>query len=138
MITRCYNQKSGSYKHYGGSGIGVCEEWRKSPKHFIEWCERNGKRDNLQVDRIDNNGNYSPENCRLVTPHVNSCNKRVPSTNKTGAVGVHIRNNKFVAQIQSMYHKNGAKIYIGQYDTLQEAVDARQEYIVRFGLTQKY
>jgi len=74
MRTRCNNSKSKKYHRYGGRGIAVCEEWSSS-KNFIEWALSSGYADGLQIDRIDNDGNYCPENCRWVTPFENSQNK---------------------------------------------------------------
>lgn len=75
MMARCYNEKDDVYHHYGGRGISVDEEWHDIKK-FINWCENNGFDKKLQLDRIDNNGNYSPNNCRFVTPTVNLRNTR--------------------------------------------------------------
>jgi transposase-like protein len=75
MMHRCYNVKRKKYGNYGGRGIRVCEEWHE-PNAFIEWAMMNGYRPGLQIDRIDNEKGYSPENCRWVTPKENSRNKR--------------------------------------------------------------
>ena len=76
MIHRCKNEKQNSYKNYGMRGITVCDEWEKSVKSFVLWAESNGWRDGLQIDRADNDGPYSPENCRFVTPAINCRNRR--------------------------------------------------------------
>lgn len=75
MMARCYNNKKKSYKHYGGRGIKVCDEWHDI-NVFIKWCEDNGFEKRKQLDRIDNNKDYSPDNCRFVTPTVNLRNTR--------------------------------------------------------------
>lgn len=75
MIGRCENPNRSKYKDYGGRGIKVCDEWRTA-KNFVIWALNNGYHPGLQIDRIDNNGNYCPENCRFVTPKKNSRNRR--------------------------------------------------------------
>ena len=77
MITRCYSEKHMAYKNYGGRGILVCEKWKESPKDFIIWLEKNGWNRGLQIDRINNDLGYYPENCRIVTGKQNRNNTRV-------------------------------------------------------------
>lgn len=72
---RCYREACRSYARYGGRGITVCEEWRSSPESFCEWALANGWEKGLQLDRVDNNGNYEPGNCRWVTSKVNNRNR---------------------------------------------------------------
>lgn len=76
IIERCYNAECDNYYRYGGRGISVLPEWRASFKRFRSWCLLNGYRPDLQIDRIDVNGNYTPDNCRFVTCQVNSQNRR--------------------------------------------------------------
>lgn len=67
MIRRCTNPKSSMYYRYGGRGIRVCDEWLNKPKSFIEWALANGWKKGLQIDRINNDGNYEPSNCQFLT-----------------------------------------------------------------------
>lgn len=76
MINRCHNPNDIGFKNYGSRGISVCDDWRKSFKLFRAWAVNNGHNFGLQIDRIDNNGNYEPRNCRFVTNLENSRNKR--------------------------------------------------------------
>lgn len=69
MLKRCYDEKHRAYKWYGGRGIKVCEEWKKDFVSFHNWALSNGYKQNLSLDRIDNNGDYRPENCRWETKH---------------------------------------------------------------------
>lgn len=72
---RCTNPKNKAYKNYGGRGIKLCDEWLEY-EPFEEWAFENGYAEGLQLDRIDNNGSYSPDNCRFVSTLENSHNKR--------------------------------------------------------------
>lgn len=86
MIQRCYNAKCKAFRNYGARGIGVCDEWCDSPAEFIKWCEANGWDSKLEIDRVDNNSDYSPENCRFVTHRENQNNKRSMSSTHCAAV----------------------------------------------------
>lgn len=72
---RCYSENDQSYSTYGARGIRVCDDWHDS-NIFITWCLDNGWAEGLQIDRIDNDGDYRPENCRFVTPKGNANNRR--------------------------------------------------------------
>jgi len=76
MVSRCYNKKDIGYNNYGGRGVSVCSMWKESPTLFIQWLLGNGWEKGLQIDRKNNNGNYCPNNCRVVTPTENNNNSR--------------------------------------------------------------
>lgn len=76
LKSRCFNQNHKSFKHYGGRGITVCDEWRNSFEAFYEWALSHGYSDGLTIDRIDVDGNYCPANCRWATYKMQENNTR--------------------------------------------------------------
>ena len=74
---RCYNENNSKYETYGKRGISVCEEWRESFLAFYEWMLANGYQQGLNFVRIDKGKDYSPSNCRVVTPKERSDNRLV-------------------------------------------------------------
>nr|DAH72017.1 MAG TPA: PVL ORF-50-like family [Caudoviricetes sp.] len=76
MRNRCSNTNMKAYKDYGGRGIKVCEEWSNNFMNFYNWAIANGYKENLTIDRINNNGNYEPSNCRFSTAEQQAHNKR--------------------------------------------------------------
>lgn len=77
MRQRCFNPNHAAFSYYGGRGITVCEEWNNLDngfEKFKEWSLNNGYNDKLSIDRIDNDWNYCPDNCRWVSMKVQSNN----------------------------------------------------------------
>lgn len=73
---RCYNPNSSSFVNYGGRGIEMCNEWLNNFSAFRTWSLEHGYEENLTIDRIDNDRNYSPNNCRWVTRKIQNKNTR--------------------------------------------------------------
>lgn len=127
MLQRCYNPKDAQYASYGGRGIKVCARWKESIKNFHEDMGERPSKD-YSIDRRDNDGNYTPENCRWATKTQQNMNQRVSSNNTSGVTGVFydkqaLTPRKWRARIGARYQK----IYLGNYLTKDEAIQARRE-----------
>jgi hypothetical protein len=126
MRSRCLSDTNDRYSDYGGRGITICDEWLNSYLSFKDWALTNGYTDNLTIDRIDNNGNYEPSNCRWTTVTIQNQNQRkLCKNNTTGFRGVTRSGEKFVARI----HHNGKATYIGTFETDIEASNAYDKFI---------
>ena len=76
MISRCHNPNHPKFVNWGGRGITVCKAWREDVWAFIRWAERNDYQKGLEIDRKNNNGNYTPKNCHFVTDREQANNRR--------------------------------------------------------------
>lgn len=76
MKIRCYNPKFKKYSYYGGRGISICQEWLEDRQAFIDWALSHGYRADLTIDRINNDGNYEPSNCRWADRSTQNKNQR--------------------------------------------------------------
>ena len=120
MKCRCYRPMAQNFKHYGGRGISVCDDWLNSGASFYEWAMENGWKPGLQLDRIDPNGNYLPSNCRFVTKTENVRNRREQLSITVGTVLR--KNGKWRAHIRV----NGVLKHLGYFQTRDEAIEARK------------
>lgn len=75
MIARCYNEKFKYYYRYGGRGISICKEWLYEFICFYNWAISSGWEDGLEIERVNNDGNYEPSNCKWVTRKQNVRNR---------------------------------------------------------------
>ena len=133
VLDRCNNVNSKRYKYYGGRGITICEEWL-DVKNFIEWCDQTYI-EGMTLDRIDNNKGYNPDNCRWVSKSEQAINRRMKSINTSGYTGVsyHSRDGVWTANIGI----NNKLKHLGQFDSIEEAVQARDNYIIQNNLPHK-
>lgn len=127
MKTRCYNKNRDDYKFYGGRGIKVCQEWIDNFMNFYNWAVNNGYSENLTIDRIDCDKDYTPQNCRWVDFSIQNANKKVDNRSFSGYKGItwNKQNEKWRVRISYKNKLNS----VGCYENLSEAIIARNEYI---------
>lgn len=109
---RCYNPHDVRYDRYGGRGIKVCDEWREDFRAFCNWATQSGYDETLTIDRIDNDGDYCPENCRWTNPQEQARNRssniRITIGNATKTLTEWCEIFQLDSKtILAMYHRNG-------------------------------
>jgi len=120
---RCKNPNDVRYSSYGGRGISVCAEWDTFVP-FLEWALNNGYQEGLSIDRIDNDGDYEPSNCRWATPI-----QQMGNRTNTSKYGVGIRKTKWGRfEVYGPHRTNKAK-FLGSYKDLELAQLIRNEYV---------
>lgn len=131
MKRRCNGHCTNS-DYYKGKNISYCKEWENFDD-FADWAEASGYIHGLEIDRIDGEKNYSPDNCRWVSHKMNSRNRKARKNNTTGIAGVYIRekaNGKIAYRVS--ISSDGGKINLGQYDTLEEAAKVRKAAEIKY------
>ena len=133
MKQRCFNKNNQWYKSYGGRGIKVCERWNNSFKNFFKDMGECPK--TMSLEREDNDGDYKPSNCYWASKSIQSTNQRKRVDNTTGYIGVYYRKEakNYFARVQI----NGEILLNKTFDTLLEAVTARNNYITNNNLPHK-
>jgi len=124
MVSRCYSKNNQSYHRYGGRGITVCKRWRNN---FINFLNDMGLKPNpkLTIERIDNDGDYRPGNCKWETHAIQNRNKSKRKDNNSGTNGVSWdkSKSKWLSTI-GLDHKQK---FIGRFSNLQDAITARKQ-----------
>lgn len=125
MKQRCYNSNVPHFHNYGGRGIAICEEWLDKESGFISfynWSMDNGYADDLTIDRINNNGNYAPNNCKWATNNEQMHNRRIKNNAGVSGVAWDKTMNKWHAKIKINYNN----IHLGYFDNIEEAIKIRK------------
>ena len=130
MRQRIKNPNDKDYKHYGGRGITICNEWDEFIP-FRDWCLSNGYKKNLTIHRVNNDGNYEPSNCIFTNQTVQTrVSTKIRKTNKSGYRGVSKNKKAWCATISVNYKR----IHIGSFKDKKDAAMAYDEYITNNNL----
>ena len=126
MKGRCYQKSHNMYPDYGGSGITVCDRWLDSFENFLE--DMGERPEGMSINRIRGAKIYSPETCEWATNSVQGFDQKTPITNTSGKVGVRkVPSGRYQVSIRC-----GETIYLGTFNTFEEAIKAREEAELKY------
>lgn len=132
---RCFNKSNERYHKYGGRGITICDEWKYDFQSFYDWSIDHGYEEGLSIDRINNDGNYEPNNCRWIALGLQQHNKGIQINNKSGTTGVCYDNTR--KQWRSYIKVNNRHIDLGYYNDIGNAIKARNEAEIKYWQNQE-
>ena len=136
MLARCYQKNGTGYEYYGGKGICLCDEWKEFPLKFLEWSLSNGYVKGLTIDRIDGDGDYTPDNCRWITQTEQNKNKPlIQANNSSGYRGVSWNKQRYGdGKWLAMGSIKGKQKFLGRFDSPEEAARARDNHVIKNNL----
>lgn len=133
MKLRCLNKNNKDYKNYGGRGITVCDEWENDFLTFYNWAISNGYSEKLKIDRVNNDGNYEPSNCRWATNETQGRNTRILiSRNKSGYRGVSFSSG--IGRWRAGIKVDNRHKHIGYFNNPLDAGYAYDKYVIENNL----
>ena len=130
--SRTLNHKHKAYQDYGGRGIIICDEWKNDFMSFYKWAMENGHSKELSIDRIDNDGNYEPSNCRWATRVIQQRNQRIKRNNTSGYKGCSF--DRGLKKYRAYIRVDGKQIYLGSFKTAEDGAIAYNNYIIENNL----
>lgn len=130
---RCFNPNNPYYPNYGGRGITMCDEFKNNFQAFYDEVGPRPKTGKWCIDREDFDGNYEPGNLRWVPRNVSDSNKGKPTSNTSGEKNIYLDKRPGRAPYRVEVSRKGKKHRLGGFDTMAEAIKARDEFIKNYG-----